>query len=91
MTERLLRVKDILERTKISRRQLGLWEKYKIIEIHRETNPTTGNKDRRFDEDDVKQILWLKQKMKEGLSVDAIRLLVEYYTQGQINSVQWFK
>ena len=91
MPERPYKVKDILKRTKLSRRQLGLWGKYKIIEINKQRNPITGNEDRYFSEDDIRRILWIKEQLESGLSIDAVRLLVEFHTTGKIKSRKWYK
>ena len=83
-------VKEALDKTGISYRQLKLWEKSELLKIRRETNPATKNEDRKFSEDDIKQISWIKEKLKEGLPIVAIRMAVEHHTKGKI-SVNWYK
>ena len=84
--------KEALKLIGISRRKLAVLENTnKIFKIPRKINPISKNKDRVFTQDTIDLVKWVLKQIKNGLSSDAVRLLVEYYQQGKIESVKWYK
>ena len=93
--KKYIKVGEVMALTKLSKRQIGLWERNGLIKLRRCRNSVLGTMDRCFSEDDMKRIFWIKKmnmnKRVDGLSMDAIRLVIEYYTKGKISSVKWYK
>ena len=82
------KAKDVMARTGFHRRRLKLWEEYGILSPDRERS---GNKDRIYTESDVKKILWAVGLMKKGLSIDAVKILKEYFETGEITSYKGYR
>lgn len=82
---------DVLKEAGVKLRELALWENTNRL-FNIERNPKSKNRDRVWNRDHIKLLKWVKQQFKEGLSSDAIRILIEYYQHnGRIESVKWYE
>jgi DNA-binding transcriptional MerR regulator len=89
-TEKKIRTTKALKEIGVPPRTLVLWENTnKLFKIERD--PKSKNKDRIWRQDDIEMVKWVKKQYAAGLSSDAIRLLIEYYRSGCIESIKWYK
>jgi len=88
--EKIFRTSEALRDIGISPRRLVLWENNnKFFKIKRDSE--SKNRDRLFTQDDIELLKWIKKRFEEGFSSDAIRLAIEFYQTGKIESVKWYK
>ncbi|NTV28731.1 MAG: MerR family transcriptional regulator [Candidatus Omnitrophica bacterium] len=82
-------IKEFATEVKVPKRNIMLWEKWGVLTPERRPNKVTGNNDRVFSEENVRQVAWVKKLQTEGYPMKAIAVIVQYYTDGKMSISKW--